>query len=245
MFGTRKKSVLLILSLVLVLLPPLVYGLEESNNSPDAPAGTFTAQNDTQPENPVFSQSAIVQTRNPEHLREAIQLMEQGIAQSDRELLKQAEALFRDALLKNPQDAYALAYLGNCQVFRGKLTGFLPTQMLTILKGFKNLEQAKKLWPMNPDILLLSAWRGLDVEIIYGRLWSSADDFATLTEGYKGGEGWVTRDIAQQAYLGLGECLIQLGDIYGARSCWTIALTFNPDNEWGIRAKQWLEDTQG
>jgi len=233
------------LTLVLSLAPLQVYGADESNYSP---GNSFTIPADEENarlENPIFDQSASVKTHHLEHLQQAIRLMEQGIAQADRQLLKQAEELFKNALLSNPQDAYALAYLGNCQVFRGKLTSFLPTQMLTILKGFKNLEEAKKLWPMNPDILLLCAWRGLDVEVIYGRLWSSANDFSTLTQGYNGGEGWVSKEIAQQAYLGLGECLLQLGDLQGARSYWAIALTINPENEWGKRAQKWLEDTEG
>lgn len=243
----RVKQIYIILSLSLVisLIPPLVYGVDESNNSPGNSSTIPPDEEISPPENPIFDQSVSTQTHHLEHLQEAIQLMEQGIAQSDRQLLKQAEELFQNAHLKNPQDAYALAYLGNCQVFRGKLTSFQPTQMLTILKGFRNLEEAKKLWPMNPDILLLCAWRGLDVEVIYGRLWSSANDFATLAQGYEGGEGWVSKEIAQQAYLGLGECFLQLGDIYGARSCWSIALIFNPDNEWGKRAQALLEDTEG
>ena len=243
----RVKQIYIILSLSLVisLIPQLVYGADDSNYSP---GNSFTIPADEENarlENPIFDQSASVKTHHLEHLQQAIRLMEQGIAQADRQLLKQAEELFKNALLSNPQDAYALAYLGNCQVFRGKLTSFLPTQMLTILKGFKNLEEAKKLWPMNPDILLLCAWRGLDVEVIYGRLWSSANDFSTLTQGYNGGEGWVSKEIAQQAYLGLGECLLQLGDLQGARSYWAIALTINPENEWGKRAQKWLEDTEG
>jgi len=220
--------------------PSGLYADEEVQHDDDSPA----LEDDSKTQ--FFQQEASVKTRHPEHLLEGILLMERGKTEGNCELLKSAEELFKSALEEDPQDAYAMAYLGNCEVLRGMLGGFLSTKILTISRGFKHLDEANRLWPLNPRIMLMTARRGLEADILYGRLWQSADYFSILAEGFEGGggSGWVDADIAQQAYLGLGECLLLLGDLYGARSCFIIALTINPATEWGRRAEAWLDDTE-
>ncbi len=234
---------ILVTMLVMFLpTPSVLYADEEVQHDDDSPA---SVEDDSRTQ--FYQQEASVKTRHPQHLLEGILLMEQGKTEGNRELLKKAEELFKSALAENPEDAYVLAYLGNCEVLRGMLGGFLSTKILTISRGFKHLDEANKLWPMNPRIMLMTAWRGLEADILYGRLWQSADYFSILAEGFEGGSdaGWVDADIAQQAYLGLGECLLLLGDLYGARSCFIIALTINPATEWGGLAEELLEDTEG
>lgn len=241
-----RRHILLpwILVTMLVMFLPTPSGLyaDEEVQHDDSPA---SVEDDSMTQ--FYQQEASVKTRHPEHLLDGILLMEQGKTEGNCELLKKAEELFKSALEEDQQDAYALAYLGNCEVLRGMLGGFLPTKILTISRGFKHLDEANKLWPMNPRIMLMTARRGLEADILYGRLWQSVDYFSILAEGFEGGSdaGWVSAGTAQQAYLGLGECLLLLGDLYGARSCWAICLTINPATEWGRRAEELLEDTEG
>jgi len=242
-----RRHILLpwILVTMLVIFLPIPSGLyadEEPQGYDDSPA---SVEDDSRTQ--FYQQEASVKTRHPEHLLDGILLMEQGQTEGNCELLKKAEELFKSALAEDPEDAYAMAYLGNCEVLRGMLGGLLPTKILTISRGFKHLDQANQLFPMNPQIMLMTARRGLEADILYGRLWQSADYFSILAEGFEGGSdaGWVSAGTAQQAYLGLGECLLLLGDLYGARSCWVICLTIYPATEWGRRAEELLEDTEG
>jgi tetratricopeptide (TPR) repeat protein len=146
-----------------------------------------------------------------------------------------AQSCLAEALKQHPNDALALAYLGNATIMVARDSRNVMTKASTVKKGLDHLDRAVELAPDDTDIRQLRAGSGKRLPKLFGRKAVAQEDLAHLI-------ALVERDERPQPELLAESCfelaMLLSGPQENARRSKLLnqAIAAAPESEWARKA---------
>ena len=164
-------------------------------------------------------------------------LIDQGVvyhhkgASGDKKAVKEAERLFKKALLIEPKNPEVLAWYGSVLTMKGRDALFPISKLRYVDQGIEKIDEACKNAPDNINVRMVRAGNSLGLPGFFGRIDFAISDSEYLLKLREKSPELFTDEILSQIYLNLGMAYQRKGEKEKAKEALEKATELSTESE--------------